>query len=240
MSPTNDPQASRDAVVTAEAPAARLDAGHLRRVLDAIPTPVSYVDTELRFRYNNRAYDAWTGVPHEQLYGRHIREALGEKAYTEVLPYAEQALSGREANFERELEYSDGTRRYVSVSYVPDFDDAGSVRGFVAHIRDLTARRRAEESMRFQAQLLDTVEQAVIATDLEGRISYWNRYAEKLYGWPAGEAVGRSVLEMTPAETSAGQAAEIMSRLLAGEAWSGEFVVRRRDGSCFPAMVIDS
>ncbi|HEX6184616.1 MAG TPA: PAS domain S-box protein [Pyrinomonadaceae bacterium] len=236
----DDPHVSRDTVVATQAPAPRLDEEHLHRVLDAIPTPVSYVDTELRFRYNNRAYDAWTGVPHERLYGRHIREALGEKAYAEVLPYAEAALAGREANFERELEYPDGTRRYVNVSYVPDFDADGSVRGFVAHVRDLTARRRAEESMRFQAHLLDTVEQAVIATDLEGRIIYWNQHAERLYGWPAEEALGRSVLEVTPAETSAEQAIEIMSRLAAGGTWSGEFGVRRRDGSSFPAMVTDS
>ncbi|HEX8284902.1 MAG TPA: PAS domain S-box protein [Pyrinomonadaceae bacterium] len=240
MTPTNDPQGSRDPLVAAEAPARRLDDERLRRVLDAIPEPVSYVDTGLRFRYNNRAYDAWTGVPHERLYGLHIREALGEKVYAEVLPYAEQALAGREANFERELEYPDGTRRYVSVSYVPDFDPAGTVLGFVAHIRDLTGRRRAEESMRFQAGLLDMVEQAVIATDLDGKITYWNQYAERLYGWPAGEAVGRNVLEVTPAETSAEQAAEIMARLTSGQTWSGEFGVRRRDGSCFPALVTDA
>jgi PAS domain S-box-containing protein len=240
MTPIDDSQLSRDTVVAAEVSAPRLDEEHLHRVLDAIPTPVSYVDTELRFRFNNRAYDAWMGVPHQRLYGRHIREALGEKAYAEVLPHAEQALAGREANFERELEYPDGSRRYVSVSYVPDFDPEGSVRGFVAHIRDLTTRRRVEESMRFQAHLLDTVEQAVIATDLEGRITYWNHYAERLYGWPAEEAVGRNVLDVTPSNTSAEQAAEIMSRLAAGQAWSGEFGVQRRDGSSFPAMVIDS
>ncbi|MCA1614579.1 MAG: PAS domain S-box protein [Acidobacteria bacterium] len=233
-----DHQASRDSA--AAAPAPMLEDDQLRRVLDALPTPVSYVDTELRFRYNNRAYDAWVGRPHEELWGTHIRETLGEKAYAEVLPYAEAALAGREASFEKELEYPGGTRRYVSVSYVPDFDSENRVRGFVAHVRDLTSRRSAEGSMRFQAHLLDTVEQAVIATDLEGKITYWNRYAERLYGWPAAEAVGRNVLEVTPAETSAEQGAEIMARLKAGGAWSGEFVVRRRDGTCFPALVTDA
>jgi PAS domain S-box-containing protein len=236
----NDHKGSGEPAAAAEAPAPRIDEGRLRRVLDAIPTPVSYVDTRMRFRYNNRAYDAWAGRPHGQLYGLHVRDVLGEKAYADVLPHAEAALAGREAVFEKELEYADGTRRFVSVSYVPDLDDAGSVRGFVAHVKDLTARRRVEESMRFQARQLDTVEQAVIATDLEGRINYWNRYAERLYGWPADEAVGRNVLEIVPAETSSEQASEIMSRLRAGEAWSGEFVVRRRDGSSFPAMVTDA
>src|SRR5205085_1940962 len=119
-----------------------------------------------------------------------------------------------------------GSRRYVSVSYIPDFDAAGGVRGFVASVRDLTERRSAEESVRFQAHLLDTVEQAVIATDLEGHITYWNHFAERLYGWPAAEAVGRNVLEVTPEESEGAHAAEIMSKLAAGETWSGEFNVR--------------
>ncbi|MFL6254839.1 MAG: PAS domain S-box protein [Pyrinomonadaceae bacterium] len=240
MTPIDDLNGSRDPLVAALGEASHFDEAHLRRVLDAIPAPVSYVDTALRFRYNNRAYDAWVGRPHEQLYGTHIREALGEKAYAEVRCYAEAALAGREARFERELEYPDGTRRYVSVSYIPDFDAAGSVRGFVALVQDLTERRRAEDSIRFQAHLLDTVEQAVIATDLEGQIIYWNGHAERLYGWPAAEAVGRSVLEVTPDASEGAHASEIMARLLAGQTWSGEFKLRRRDGTSFPALVTDT
>jgi PAS domain-containing protein len=59
-------------------PTGRVDRRHLRRVLDRIPAPVSYVDTALRFRYNNRAYDAWVGRPHEGLSSTHVREVLGE------------------------------------------------------------------------------------------------------------------------------------------------------------------
>ncbi|HWS90727.1 MAG TPA: PAS domain S-box protein [Pyrinomonadaceae bacterium] len=240
MTPFDEQEEGRAPLAAALGEAPHLDGASLRRVLDAIPSPVSYVDASLRFRYNNRAYDAWVGRPREELHGMHVREALGERAYAEVLPYMREALAGREAYFERELEYPDGSRRYVSVSYVPDFDAEGRVRGFVSNVRDFTERRRAEESIRFQAHLLDTVEQAVIATDLEGRITYWNHFAERLYGWPASEAVGRHILEVTPTDTSAEQAVEIMARLAAGETWSGEFNVRRRDGTSFPAMVTDT
>ena len=230
MTPTEDPKGLLDPLAES----------YLRRVLDAIPAPVSYVGRDLCFRYNNRAYDAWVGRPHDELYGTHVRESLGEKSYREVLPHMQKALAGREAHFERELEYPDGSRRYVSVSYIPDFGPDGEVRGFVAHVRDLTERRRVEEASRFQAHLLDTVEQAVIATDLEGRITYWNNFAERLYGWRASEAVGRNVLEVTPDGEEGARAAEIMSQLAAGETWSGEFHVRRRDGSSFPAHVTDT
>lgn len=93
---------------------------------------------------------------------------------------------------------------------------------------------------RLQAVLLDAVEQAVIATDLTGQITYWNKGAQTLYGWSAQEAVGRNVVEVTPSEATKKQASEIMNQLRNGESWSGEFMARRRDGTTFYAMVTDS
>ena len=106
--------------------------------------------------------------------------------------------------------------------------------------RDTTVRKRAEEQIRFQRRLLDAVGQAIIATDLQGRIIYWNRAAEELYGWSTEEVMGRPIVEVTPSEELLERAEEIMVELRAGRSWTGEFVVRRKDGSTFPAMVTDS
>ncbi|HBL60643.1 MAG TPA: hypothetical protein DDZ80_19980 [Cyanobacteria bacterium UBA8803] len=105
---------------------------------------------------------------------------------------------------------------------------------------EILERQRAESAIRFQARLLDLVNHAVIATDLSSTITYWNRFAEKLYGWSATEALGRNVIEMTPAEMSREQALQIMACLRRGESWSGEFMVEHRDGTCFPVIVTDS
>ena len=101
-------------------------------------------------------------------------------------------------------------------------------------------RKRAQEQIRFQRRLLDAVGQAIIATDLQGKIIYWNRAAKELYGWTAEEVMGLPIVEVTPSEELLKRAEEIMSELRAGRSWSGEFVVRRKDGSTFPAMVTDS
>ena len=93
---------------------------------------------------------------------------------------------------------------------------------------------------RFQARLLDAVGEAVIATDLEGTILYWNAAAEHLYGWPAEEVLGRDVAEVTPTDMFLTQAREIMDALRTGESWSGEFMVKDRQGREFPVLVHDS
>jgi PAS domain S-box-containing protein len=110
----------------------------------------------------------------------------------------------------------------------------------VTNAGDITGHKSTEEQIRFQARLLDAVGQAIIATDPQGRIIYWNRAAEELYGWSKKEVMGRPIVEVTPSEQMLERAEEIMSELRAGRSWSGEFLVQRKDGSSFPAMVTDT
>jgi diguanylate cyclase (GGDEF)-like protein/PAS domain S-box-containing protein len=93
---------------------------------------------------------------------------------------------------------------------------------------------------RFHARLLDSVGQAVIAADPQGKVIYCNRAAQELYGWSAEEVIGRPIMEVTSSEDLMEQAQEIMTELIAGRSWTGEFVVRRKDGTTFPALVTDT
>jgi PAS domain S-box-containing protein len=89
-------------------------------------------------------------------------------------------------------------------------------------------------------ELLDALGHAVIATDLQGTVLFWNAAAEQLYGWPAVDAVGRDIAEVTVPEVSQQAAADIMAALRAGRPWSGGFPVRRRTGEVLHALVTDS
>jgi PAS domain S-box-containing protein len=80
---------------------------------------------------------------------------------------------------------------------------------------------------------------AIIATLPDGQVAYWNRAAGILYGWRAEEALGRNILELTPATQSRAEAAAIMQALRAGAPWQGEMVVKGRDGRPFRAFVAD-
>jgi diguanylate cyclase (GGDEF)-like protein/PAS domain S-box-containing protein len=113
----------------------------------------------------------------------------------------------------------------------------------------MECRRTAESIIRiimdpknngFHARLLDSVGQAVIAADPQGKVIYCNRAAQELYGWSAEEVIGRPIMEVTSSEDLMEQAQEIMTELIAGRSWTGEFVVRRKDGTTFPALVTDT
>jgi PAS domain S-box-containing protein len=89
-------------------------------------------------------------------------------------------------------------------------------------------------------ELLAALGHAVIATDLDGTVLDWNPAAERLYGWTAEEAVGRAIASLCVPDLAKDVAAEIMDALRAGQAWSGSFPVRDRDGRVFPALVTDT
>jgi PAS domain S-box-containing protein len=85
------------------------------------------------------------------------------------------------------------------------------------------------------AELLRAAQQAVIATDTDRRIVFWNKAAEKLYGWTAEEVLGLDILEVTPLEPE--PARRVLEPVEHGGAWAGEFLLRRKNGEAFPAFV---
>jgi len=117
----------------------------LEFIIEAVPALIGYVGTDERYRFNNRAYEQWFGRPSSEAAGRHVREVLGDAVYAAIAPHVKAALSGRLVTFESSLAYRDGKTRYVRATYVPDFGEDGAVRGFVAHVNDITDLKRAEE-----------------------------------------------------------------------------------------------
>lgn len=91
----------------------------------------------------------------------------------------------------------------------------------------------------FERLVLKAISEPVIATDPHGIVTFWNGAAESLFGYRADEALGQPVTNVTVPETSREQAAEILAALSSGSSWTGEFWLRHRDGTRFPARVTD-
>lgn len=107
-------------------------------------------------------------------------------------------------------------------------------------LNDVTEKLKTDENNKFKAELLNTIGQAVIATDLNGMISFWNKAAEQMYGWRAEEVIGKNIIYVTPTQQTKEQAIEIMRELSQGHSWSGEFMVQRKDGTIFPVFVTNA
>ena len=85
--------------------------------------------------------------------------------------------------------------------------------------------------------ILEALEVAIIITDADGIVTYWNPFAEKLYGWTPKEVIGRSIMGITVTTETAEEAERHMASMMAGHGWSGEFAVRCKNGELLPALV---
>ena len=136
--------------------------------------------------------------------------------------------------------HADGTPLWINTRSKVVRHANGEICGLRGTLQDITERKLAEEKLRFQVTLLNTVGQAIIATDVEGSITYMNAAAENTYGWPAATAVGRNIMEVTVPDVSQSQATDIMGQLNNGRPWSGEFAVQHSSGRIFIAEVHDT
>lgn len=124
-----------------------------------------------------------------------------------------------------------GDYRWVREEAEPHLDEKGVFVGFAGATRDVQIHHESEEQLAEQMKALEGVDPAVIATDREGRIVTWSQKAEELYGWKASEVVGRKLQHLRAQAFDTGQARRVLQQIGAGDAWSGEMTIRKRDGS---------
>ncbi|MBA3407482.1 MAG: EAL domain-containing protein [Solirubrobacterales bacterium] len=114
------------------------------------------------------------------------------------------------------------------------FDGPGSGRVVIAR-SDATERRRTQGHMDTQSALLDEVDVAVVAAGADGRVTHWNRGAERLYGWTNSEAVGRDAAKLLSLPET--NVEEVVAEMRRDGHWEGERTVAHKDGSAFPAYL---
>lgn len=109
----------------------------------------------------------------------------------------------------------------------PDFV-ISTLQIFAARASAEIERQVSDTRIRQQASLLDKAQDAIIVHDLEHHITYWNKSAERVYGWPQWQVLGHSIVSLLYQDpTLFYRASEAV--LTQGE-WAGEIVQHHRDG----------
>jgi PAS domain S-box-containing protein len=119
----------------------------LRLIANALPALVSYIDKGLQYRFVNKAYQDWFGIDAETIIGEHIEDVIGRKAFQSLQPHINKALAGLSNQYEGEVMYKLRGTRYVNVQYIPDFDNDGQVKGYIALVLDMSENIKARREL---------------------------------------------------------------------------------------------
>jgi len=130
----------------------------------------------------------------------------------------------------------DGSRFYADVAITPVYEN-GQLHGYAKITKDITERRKSEDTIRFMATILDNIQDPVIATDNNFFITSWNEGAEKLLEWKARDVLGRSAIEVLKADFPFEKRKEILSQFANNDFWHGEVVYHSKSGAPVNALV---
>ena len=136
-------------------------------------------------------------------------------------------LSGIEKPYEAIGLKKDGTSFLIRVHPKSIPYEGSMVR--VAGVRDITEQKKIEEQLQSQADLLKYVSDAIIMTDLDFKITGWNRTAEIMYGWREEEVLGKEVGELLQQKLPYHQEQDVVKEFLAKGIWRGEAIHQQKD-----------
>jgi PAS domain S-box-containing protein len=149
------------------------------------------------------------------------------------------ALTSGKTMFECEADTQTltGKRKYVifKLFVLPGYEETWSK--VLVSMTDITERKQAEAQIRFQASLLEQVSNGVAVVDNEGKLIYWNHYAEILHGWKSEEVIGKSALDFLVSEKQKKLAQELINSILQEERAEVEIPLLKKNGEEFPAHV---
>ena len=134
---------------------------------------------------------------------------------------------------ENENMLRNGERVWISWTNRPTFDNEGRVREILCVGNDITERKRAEEALRLQAQIIDQIHDSVISTDLGGHITIWNKGAERLFGYTSEETIGKHVSIVYPEDQYQFLQETVMGPLRAAGSYEVELRNKKKSGEEF-------
>jgi PAS domain S-box-containing protein len=193
---------------------------------------IVHATNDLRWGRVNDAMGRIVGYPASELIGKSALDIMHPDYRDAALRDVEHIRDRKADNYTAERRYlrKDGTTVWVRAHVSALRKNDGSVDRLVGVIQDISGRKRAEELLRRQADLLNQSHDAILTMQLGGRgIVYWNRGAEKLYGYTAAEAEGRRTHELlrTRAPIPIG---DIDAQIVREGNWCGELTHTTRDG----------
>jgi PAS domain S-box-containing protein len=211
-----------------------------RLVVDAVPNAIVAFDADGTIELVNAQAEKIFGYPRAELQGRGVEILLAERLQPDhpelrkaffAAPQSRPIGTGRQLHGRRR----DGQEFPIEIGMSP-MDTADGTKALVS-IVDMTARRQAERTQAYYAAIVESSVDAIIAKDLDGVVTSWNKSSELMFGWSEVEMIGAPINRLIPADRLAEEAI-MLAQIRQGEQIDHfETERRRKDGVEFPVSL---
>jgi PAS domain S-box-containing protein len=193
---------------------------------------IAHVSSDLRWLRANQASGRILGWPMDEFPHKSLADISHPDDFAAELAYLAQIRAGKIDSYVMDKRYlrKDGTIVWAALTVSCVRRSDGSIDYFVGVVEDITARKRTEGALKRQADLLDQSHDAILTMHTgDRRIVYWNRGAERLYGYTAAEAVGCRTQELLQTRPPI-PIEDIDAQIDHQGSWYGELTHTTRDG----------
>jgi len=188
-------------------------------------------DVDGRLIYCNDHFVAVPGWPRHEIIGRDVFTFLIPPEHvSSVKELYARLLDDKSTTSEVEILTRKGDRRLIHWNSTILRSPAGEVTGSASIGQDVTDERRAYFNNKLLASIVESTDDAVVATTLDGTVTSWNPGAERIYGYRASEMLGRSIFLLAPEDRHAEVKANLARIAAAERIQQLETVRRHRDG----------
>ena len=211
---------------------------HLAAIVNSSDDPIISKDLNGIITSWNEAAARVFGYSPEEIVGRSILCLIPPDLRHEEEGILRKLRAGeRIDHFETTRVRKDGERFPVSVTISPVKDATGRVIGASKILRDISDRKRQDETRYRLAAIVDSADDAIFSKDLNGIVRTWNEGARRMFGYRSDEMIGQSILQLIP-EHLRGEEAEILRKLRAGERIDHYETIRmKKSGELFEVSV---
>jgi PAS domain S-box-containing protein len=212
---------------------------HLSNLFDIVADAIIMVDQDQRILVFNQGA--------EQIFGYRAQEVLGQPLdrllptrfavahHRHIHAFAAGPETARRMGQRQEVfgQRKDGTE-FPAEASIAKLTQNGHII-FAVILRDISGRKRAEEALRQQAQIIDQIHDSVVSTDLDGYVTRWNKGAERLFGYSVQEALGQHISFIYPEDQHQFLQQKVIKPLKAKGNHEIEVQMRKKSGEAFYA-----
>ncbi len=206
---------------------------YARSLIEASLDPLVTISPEGKITDVNKATELVTGISRERLIGSDFCDYFTD-AHKAREGYKAVLSQGLVKDYPLTIRHISGSTTDVLYNATVYRNESGVVQGVFAAARDITERKRAEETGQQLAAIVESSDDAIMGKTLDGIITSWNRAAERIYGYSAEEAIGKNISLLLPPDRPS-EIPEILERIRRRQRIDHYETVRvRKDGRYIP------